>query len=273
MPELPEVAYVRERLARHVTGRRVVDAIVGDPTVFRQTLSNTAPVAEDAEAVCARTVGGVVGEPIRQGKRLGVRIGEVQLLVHLGMTGRFVCREESPKAARFGLALDDGRRWWFEDPRKFGALTVSDDLERDVSAGLGPDALDLAEGLLAERVAGRGAIKTRLMDQHRVAGIGNIQATEALWLAHIHPQTRADALDEAQWAALEEGLQDTLHRTLDDALAQDELVYLSTNKEKNPFRCYGRVGDPCLRCGTPIQTMKLGGRTSPFCPGCQAGPG
>jgi len=270
MPELPEVAYACARLERHASGHRVTRVHLEDARVFRTHLSTTAPVADDPHGLAERLVGGRVGAPLRRGKRMGLRIGSVPLLVHLGMTGRWVAREERPRFGRIGLELDQGPTWWFEDSRTFGCLVeVQGDLEDAVSEGLGPDALDLEPGVLAERVRGRGAIKNRLMDQPRVAGIGNIQATEALWLARIHPRTRADHLSDPQWSALEQGLQDTLHRTLDDALAQHELMYLSTDRERNPFRCYGRVGQPCLRCGEALQTVKIGGRTSPFCPGCQ----
>lgn len=245
-----------------------------DPAVLRTHLSTSIRHAHpDAHALAARMVG-LVGAPVRVGKRLGIRLGDLDVLVHLGMTGRWIRRDEAPRHGRIGLHLDDGDAWWFENSRRFGCLVPVEDLHGALTDGLGPDALeDPPDGpALRDLVGGgRGSVKARLMDQQRLAGIGNIQATEALWFARVHPATPVKDLDEASWGRLAEGLQWTLRRTLEDA-GEEELVYLSSDPTGNPFQVYGRVGAPCLRCGAGIETVRLSGRTSPFCPSCQVDP-
>lgn len=106
------------------------------------------------------------------------------------------------------------------------------------------------------------------MDQTRIAGIGNIQATEALWRAHVPPDLPANRLDSKGWAALARGIRDTLRYTL--SLEEgDELTYVEESQTYNPFKIYGRAGEPCPRCRATLTSFVLGGRTTAYCPRCQ----
>lgn len=272
MPELPEVEHARRTLERAWTGRTITQVDALDPAVVRTHLSTLPSDAlPEGASWLGRWVGARVGPFLRRGKRFGWTCDGVGVRCHLGMTGRWIHRSApSVKHARLRVRLDDGSDWWFEDPRRFGCVApVDGDLIEVLEAGLGPDALialPSPETLGTVLGTGRATIKSRLMDQTRIAGIGNIQATEALWHARIHPATRADRVES--WAPLREGIAWTLARTLEDA-GQDELVYLSRDPSRNPFLVYGRVGEGCTRCGSELQATRLSGRVSPYCPTCQ----
>jgi formamidopyrimidine-DNA glycosylase len=275
VPELPEVEHARRRLARHVAGRRVRAVHLPDPAVIRTRVSTRPRDAHPAaRALAAGLVGAVPQVPLRHGKRLGWRIGGQSLLGHLGMSGRWIDRAEPPEHGRVGLSLEDGTTWWLEDPRRFGCLAPAEEpLEEAVRAGLGPDAwTEAPDGpTLGRALGGRAGLKARLLDQTRLAGIGNIQATEALWKAGLHPGIRADALGPGDWVRLAEGLRWTLSRTLEDA-GEGELVYVSQDPSQSPFQVYGRAGAPCPACGSPLAQGRFAGRTSPWCPSCQPDP-
>lgn len=272
MPELPEVEAHRRLLDRHATGRRLVDVVVVDPGAVRPRRS-TRPSHGGAAAALRPAVGGVFDPPFRVGKRLGWPVGEVGLEVHLGMTGHWVRRvgDEVPRFARLGLRLDDGATLWFTDARRFGCVVPHPRaaLAQVVGSGLGPDALDAAlDGpALAARFCTSRPVKLALLDQARLAGLGNIHAVEALFLAGIHPDTPCDALDAAAWARLADAIPRQLHEGLAD-LGQDEIVYLSDGAE-SPFRVYGRAGLPCPVCGTAVARAVRGGRSTTWCPRCQ----
>lgn len=277
MPELPEAEYARWTLERHLCGQRVRQVHLVDPTVFRARLStSSADAVDDPQAVADALIDQVIHPPpYRHGKRLGVRIGEVRFLLHLGMSGRLIRRDTDtpPKGGRLGLRLSGGATWWFEDVRRFGAwVPIEGELALAIAEGLGPDALALDRDRLREVLDGRGAIKNRLMNQELIAGVGNIQATEALWDAGIHPAAPTPDLSPEQWARLSDSVPETLLQTIAETQQHDELVYVSRDPSENPFRVYGRVGQPCPRCQATIEAVKLGGRTSPFCPGCQSRP-
>lgn len=275
MPELPEVEAHRRLLDRYATGRRLVDVVVVDPGAVRPRRS-TRPSAGGAAAALRPAIGGVFGPPLRIGKRLGWPVGEVGLEVHLGMTGHWVRRsgDEVPRFARLGLRLDDGATLWFTDARRFGCVVPHprDGLRDAVQAGLGPDALDAAlDGpALAARFRTPRPIKVALLDQARLAGLGNIHAVEALFLAGLHPDTPCDSIDAEGWSRLAAAIPRQLRDGLAD-LGDDEIRYLSEGAE-NPFRVYGRAGLPCPVCGTPVARAVRAGRTTTWCPRCQPAP-
>ncbi|RME28388.1 MAG: hypothetical protein D6798_02510 [Deltaproteobacteria bacterium] len=273
MPELPEVEIARRQLARRVAGRRLDEVIVRDPQAIRGDWSTRPRDAlPDGPARLAALVGAEAGEPMRHGKRLGWPFPPGGLLIHLGMSGAWVPGEEPPHA-RVGLRFGDAV-WWFRDPRRFGALIPcpAARLADRLAAGLGPDALlaALPGPALAARFRTRAAIKVALMDQGRLAGLGNIHAAEALFRARIHPAIPANALSDDQWEALSRAIVDQLRDAI-DAQQDGELVYL-TEGGPNPFAVYGREGEPCPRCGTPIARIALGGRSTFYCPRCQPAP-
>jgi formamidopyrimidine-DNA glycosylase len=274
MPELPEVEIARRQLARWGEGRRVREVIARDAAAIRRGLSTRPSDAlpGGAEAVARALVGATAGAPARLGKRIGWRFGEAGLLVHLGMSGKWVRREEPPPHARLGLSFHDvDGAAWFVDPRRFGcvALVPADGLDAALADGLGPDALDAApDGPgLAARLAGRRPIKVALLDQARLAGVGNIHAVEALWRAGISPHTPCESLDAAAWARLAQAIPAQLRWTV-EAEEADEIAYVNEGAA-NPFAVYARAGTPCRRCGAAIASAILGGRSTFWCPACQ----
>ena len=128
----------------------------------------------------------------------------------------------------------------------------------------------LADGLTGPQLKAaigpsKRAIKVALLDQHRIAGLGNIHAAEALFRAGIHPARKPSSLQAAEWSRLAKAI----HQAIEFALDQedsDEIEYLEESGSENPFYVYGRGGEPCKRCGTPIESFVLGGRTTYFCP-------
>lgn len=278
MPELPEVEFCRRQLTRWSAGRRVVGVRVPTPSAIRHKLSTRGTDALDGgrERVKEVVEGEVCGPISRHGKRLGWRFGQGGLLLHLGMTGKWVRRqshEEVPRFGRVGLVLDDGAALWFCDARTFGGVVPfghSAELSEALSAGLGPDALDEAPNgeTLKALLDGRGKIKARLMDQSKLAGVGNIQALEALFRGGVLPSRVAQTLTDEEWRGVAAGLQETLAMTLEDAESGEELVYL-TEGGSNPFLVYGRAGQDCLTCGSPLHSDRVGGRISVYCPSCQ----
>jgi formamidopyrimidine-DNA glycosylase len=258
VPELPEVEFVRRRLVRWLKGARIVGAWAGDRMVVKGTAKSF------AERLSGRTVTGLG----RRGKWLRIELDDGTLLFgHLGMTGDFR-RDGEPRFERARLLVElRGKRAVvrYVDARRLGRLVVATE-DIPTWTKLGPD--PLLEGIdpaaLSAKLARRArrTVKEVLMDQTVLAGVGNIQAIEALWKARIDPRTLASALSTEHVAAIVAGLHWTIERTLADLAKGDD-------GEKNPFMIYGRKGTPCPRCKTLLARIELGGRTTTFCPGCQ----
>lgn len=268
MPELPEVEFARGCLQRWLGGRTLVKV-------------TAQPGTRVLRGATARALASLAGRRVqsieRRGKWLLWQLSDnAGMLAHLGMTGRFVRRRPDVAAsphARASFAVDDARID-FVDQRIFGRL-LPGALEalRDFPAwrDLGPDALsDRWSGQKLQEALGnsRAPVKAALMDQARLSGLGNIQVTEALWRAGVHPRTPARALEDGQRARLVEAIRWTLERTLAE-LSGDEIVYVEEAPETNPFLVYGRAGQPCPRCGTTLVKDTLGGRATVWCPSCQ----
>lgn len=264
MPELPEVEYARKNLQRWLRGGTVVAARAFDAVVMRPRAPRT--LSRDLR-------GRRVERVERRGKWLRISLsGDAFLFSHLGMTGRWVKRDATGEArvpwerARIDVERRGRRvRVSYVDPRKFGRLVFA---KEDIAAwrALGPD--PLSHGIDATKLAaafarrGRRSIKEALMDQSLLAGIGNIQATEALWRARIDPRSKAGALTARHVGAIVRGLRWTIDRTLADLEAGD-------GGSDDPFAVYGHARQPCPRCGTTLVRTVLGGRSTTYCPGCQ----
>lgn len=267
MPELPEVEFCRRCLTRWTTGRRVVDVAVPDPRVVRASRTDrpSAGLPDGVGALRSVVTAAPCGEVVRHGKRLLWRFGDGALLLHLGMTGKW---SRTPTAyTKVRLDLDDGTAVHFSDPRLLGGVvpTTWEAGRALLSEGLGPDALS------GELPPLRGArpVKIALMDQALVAGLGNVQAMEALWRARIHPATPCDALTDAQRAALPGAIRAELDATFAAIGDGDEIVYVEEDRSANAFPIYRREGEPCPVCATPIARMVQAGRSTYWCPGCQ----
>jgi formamidopyrimidine-DNA glycosylase len=273
MPELPEVEYIRRKLDRWARGAEILAVVTTDARLVRPARPRT---------FVAKLAGRTVDRIERRGKWIRCLLDDRQrLFVHLGMTGWFE-REAAgdpanPHASAAGhlrferlrLVVRSRARTSavvYVDPRRWGRFVLT---ATDLPAwtALGPDPLDDGIDLDALRAKlarrKRLSIKEALMDQTVLAGIGNIQAIEALWKARVDPRSTASAIDRAGTAAIARGIRWTIGRTLADLEAGGP-------RPDNPFKIYGRKGEPCPRCGHILDRTLLGGRTTTFCPGCQS---
>lgn len=276
MPELPEVETARRQLERWLVGRTLEDVRAVDPCVVRTRPSTTLAAADpQGRQWLSGWVGNKLEATFRHGKRIGLQIGNLGAMHHLGMSGRWERTspgEPVPRHARLGLVREDEVVIWFVDTRRFGWLVpcAPDALETKLSEGHGPDVWDQpldGEGLAA-RFPTRRAIKTALLDQKCVAGMGNIHAVESLWYARIDPRTPAHTLTEAQWSRLAVEMHRQMARTL-EMLDVEKVAYVTDKDGPNPFQVYGREADPCPRCGEGVQRGWLAKRSTFWCPICQ----
>jgi formamidopyrimidine-DNA glycosylase len=273
MPELPEVETIRTNLEPKLLGRRFEDVEILDSRLTR-------PV--DPAEVAAELTGERVAAVDRRGKYLIVRFESgLVLLIHLRMTGKLAYSKNGASAAaphlRAVVRLDDGSDVTYRDVRRFGTWLVlgPDELEPYLAARLGIEPLgpgfsgrDLSERLGRRR----GPVKGVLLDQRTLAGVGNIYADEALWRARIDPRRPADELQPPEIRALHRGLR----RALEAGIARQGATlrdYRTPDGEaggmQHEFKVYGRGGEPCSRCGTPIEKTRVAGRGTWFCPACQ----
>ena len=273
MPELPEVETIRRRLAPLLEGATIEDAEIVDPLLTR-------PV--DPALVANALVGERIAAVERRGKYLLWRLGSGRtLVVHLRMTGslRHAPAGNLPDDAyrRATLALDTGARLGYRDVRRFGTweLLDADHVRPYLAARLGPEPLSssFTAGRLAGLMEGRRApVKAFLLDQRRIAGVGNIYADEALWRARIHPLRPAGSLDRAEVARLHRALRAALRKGIElqgSTLSTYVTPDGDTGGMQHEFHVYGRLGEPCDRCGRPIERIVVGGRGTWFCPHCQ----
>ena len=264
MPELPEVETERGRLAARIEGRRIAGARIDDDRLTRP---------EDPSVIAAILDGEGVEAVERRGKYIVVRLESGQvLLVHLRMTGGF--RYEPATHERAVLELDDGTRVAYRDLRRFGTwlLLEPEEAEAHLDRRLGPEPLGrgFTADYLAQRLAGRKApVKAAILDQKTVAGLGNIYADEALWHAGIHPLRPAGGLSPVDIAVLRAGIRKALRLGIRRQGADLGDGTYAGGAMQHEFKVYGRLGEPCDRCGTPIEKTRAGGRGTWFCPVCQ----
>ena len=254
-------------------GRRFVGVEITDPRLTRPF---------EPHSVAAELEGETVTAVDRRGKYLVVRFESGRsLLIHLRMTGSLLhARNGSLVEDRYRRAvvsLDDGSDVAYRDVRRFGTWLLLEPGELDDYLALRLGSEPLARGFtarhLAERLRDRRApIKAALLDQRTLAGMGNIYADEALWRARVHPLRRAGDLTADEVARVTKGVKDALRTgvarqgaTLRDYSTPDG----GRGRMQNEFKAYGRTGEPCDRCGTPIEKTRVAGRGTWFCPSCQ----
>jgi formamidopyrimidine-DNA glycosylase len=275
MPELPEVETVVRELRAYLPGRDVVRASLTAADLYRRGSGKIA-------LLCGARVESVN----RRGKAivivLGARGGKPdRLVVHLGMTGQLEWKpspgsvRENPKHLHARIGFADGSQLRYIDPRRFGFIFVGSAAAVDETLRIGPDPFELDSAALAARLAGRSApVKSLLLDQHIVSGLGNIYVDEALHLARIHPLTPG-ARASRRAAAILQAAQSTLARaiaargtTLRDYRRTDG----STGEFQFKLSVYGRDGEKCARCGGVIKRIVVSQRGTHFCPHCQRAP-
>jgi formamidopyrimidine-DNA glycosylase len=287
MPELPEVETVCRQLEPEIEARRIEGLEVLD-----ERWTRPAPAAEVERALAGRTIEGLG----RRGKYLLLRLeGGRTLVMHLRMTGNLVLvegedildpaegmrlyegeRSTSERHLRARFALDDGRQLWFTDPRRFGEAFLLED--RDLGArfaklGVEPLSAEFTPEALGEAAAGRTApLKSFLLDQAHVAGVGNIYADEALFRARLHPLSPAGSMKPEHHLALRDAVVEALEAGLEHGGASID-DYRDGRGEKgemqDEFLVHTREGEPCPSCGGPIARIVVSGRSTYFCPSCQ----
>jgi formamidopyrimidine-DNA glycosylase len=276
MPELPEVESLRRILARTAVGRTIVSVRIGERRLRRR--------------VTADFSGLVAGQRIeklsRRAKYLIVELdGERVMLVHLGMSGSLTHRHDGfdsgefdPRHDHLEFLLDDGSRLVYNDPRRFGMVRV---VERGALAstaelkGLGPEPMSRefnAEYLAAEARGRTAAIKNLIMDQRIIAGIGNIYASEILFRAGVRPTRRAGRVTRGEIEKIAAAVPVILRA----AIGSNGTTFRSYRDSRGQpgrfaerLRVYGREGEPCYTCSTPIRNVVVGQRASFYCPKCQ----
>ena len=285
MPELPEVEVVRRGLERHVAGRTIASVRVLNPRSVRRHLAGP----DDFEAALrGRTVAGAC----RRGKYLWLPLaagaaGEADdaLLMHLGMSGQLLADDpDRPLASHDRVVFrftDGGMDLRLRDQRTFGHLVLARGgaVLPALISHIAPDPLEDAfdaAALTARLRTRRSGIKAALLDQSLVSGVGNIYADEALWRARLHWARPAADLRPAQIRALLDAVREVLLDALAAGGTSFDSLYVNVNGESGYFSrslaVYGREGEPCLRCGTPIRRDAFMNRSAYSCPRCQPRP-
>lgn len=274
MPELPEVETIRRQIAPLTEGRRIERAIVADA---RWVLPYS------PRAFAGRLRDRVIARLTRRGKYFvfGLDDGSA-LLLHLRMTGNLLYLSEAasvPRAhLRGSLLLGSGAALAFVDPRRFGTAEIfpdDDSLKRHFADRLGPEPFDeefSGEHLYAGTRDRRTSVKAVLLDQRRVAGVGNIYADEALHRAGIAPQRQASRLTRAQCARLRDAVRAALEAGIDAKGASiDDFrdAYGARGSFQDQFLVHRREGLPCAGCGSPVFKTRVAGRGTYLCPTCQ----
>ena len=275
MPELPEVETLRRMLESQVRSRTIAAAHRSRARLHVSSRggSLTALVGRRVERID------------RRGKYLlfGFDAG-LSLLSHLGMSGRWLFFDREPEAAmphvHARIEFTDGGRLWFQDPRRFGQLRVLDAAQRakdESLARLGRDPLDPplgVEELVALARGARTSVKVLLLDQRRIAGIGNIYASEILHRGRIDPRRRAGTLSRQDWSSIAGEIPAVLGEAIDrmgTTFSMYRTIWGESGQFGEQLRVYDRAGQPCRRCGTLIRRIVQAQRSTFFCPSCQRG--
>ena len=294
MPELPEVETVANGVDARVRGQRIVRVWTsGKPQTFKSPEEEIAETLTGARIEKVRRVGKTIVMDLARGGRGGktrkagpsaarqddnAGVRHAQFLVHLGMTGRLLVSDADmplPPHTHAVLTLADGREVRFTDPRRFGRLSVlhrsQEQPEGYTGPGKEPTTITAAE--FARIFRGRKlAIKAALLNQSILQGVGNIYADESLFRAGIRPRRHAGRLNHAELERLHTALQQVLAQAiqLGGSSVSD---YVDADGVRGFFqlehKVYGRAGEPCAVCATPLKKIILGGRTTVFCPKCQ----
>ena len=270
MPELPEVETVVRNLRAPLIGH-TVETMWHD---WERTIHSPAP-----EEFAARINGQTFLAVNRRAKYILCELDHDILVVHLKMTGRLYVAaadaiHDADRWVHFKLGLDGGKELRFSDARKFGKVYLTSDITT-ITGKLGPEPLEDAftVDLFRERLQGRKKqIKALLLDQTFIAGVGNIYADESLFRAKIHPMRGSDSLTDDEIIALHGTVRDALNAGITHEGASINWYRKpdgTQGESQNHFYVYGRDGEPCETCGTPISKIRVAQRGTHYCPSCQ----
>jgi len=270
MPELPEVETTRRGIKPHIKGQQILQLIIRDHRLRW-------PIDPELPAILEQAI---IRKVQRRAKYLLLDCGHGTLIIHLGMSGSLRILDATTVAQKHDhvdLVLGNGQCLRFHDPRRFGALlwTTGNALDHPRLTGLGPEPLSAAFCVdwLQHKAQGRKqAIKTFIMDSRIVVGVGNIYASEALFLAGIHPSRAAGRIASKRYATLVAAIK----QVLSEAIAQGGTTLRNfTNSDGKPgyfahsLNVYGRTGQNCTHCGLVIKQMRQGQRSTYYCGHCQ----
>lgn len=261
VPELPEVETIVRSLAPRLAGRRITGVEFRSPLVCQRCAPGTPE----------RVAGALIEDISRHGKYIVVRCDRGVLTIHLRMTGKLLVDTTPGPYARAVFHLSDGNLV-FDDVRQFGTVEWTDALPERVER-LGPDPTLISLPEFCRRLHGRrGRTKPLLLNQEFLRGLGNIYVDEALFRAGVHPRTLVGRLGPARAGRLHAAIQEVLAEAI--ALRGSSVSdYVDAQGERGGFqmrhRVYGKEGEPCLRCGTPIRRIVVAQRGTHYCPRCQ----
>jgi formamidopyrimidine-DNA glycosylase len=272
MPELPEVELIRSQLEDEVIGRAITEVIFdpenGNSLKLRQK-RELEPILPGKRIIKAR----------RRGKHLFLSLSDnYHLMFHLKMTGRLLLRERNAvidEFLRLTLKLDDGRELRFTDRARFADVFLWDKEDLlTLNNKLGPEATLISQAELEKALAKSisTSIKEALLDQQTIAGVGNINADEALFVAKIHPKRSPKEIISSEVEALVRAIKKVLAKDLENGGSTIDSylnLYGQAGKNQESFFVYGRDGQPCRDCEAPISYIEINGRRTHFCPNCQ----
>ncbi|USS91191.1 DNA-formamidopyrimidine glycosylase [Fructilactobacillus carniphilus] len=272
MPELPEVETVRSGLTKLVQGATIESVEVLYPKMIN------IPAADFEKELAGKQIIRID----RRGKYLLFRLSDdLTLVSHLRMEGKYEVEPEGsprPKHTNIVFHLNDGRELWYKDTRMFGKMAlVKDDEVMNLSGlnkiGPEPTDADLSFTYLKERLhKSHRKIKAFLLDQSQVAGLGNIYCDEVLWMSKIHPEQMTNYVSDAEIETLRQNIIKEIaaaikgHGTTVHSYSN---AFGEAGEFQNQLQAYGRKGEPCRRCGTPMEKIKVAQRGTTFCPQCQ----
>jgi formamidopyrimidine-DNA glycosylase len=272
MPELPEVETVRRGLLTHAAGGIV------------QSIQQMHPRALSPKSISGleAIVGAQLLDIQRRGKFLWFVLDRpFTLAAHLGMSGQFLINPKDHRHTRAILTLRHGKKiseLHFNDQRTCGGLSV-EELKNGVPSCVEKIALDLFDEnfdqkKVIEKINTRSiSIKTAILNQNILSGIGNIYADESLWAARIHPESKSNAITPKEIERVIESAKEVMARAIEVGGTSFDELYINVNGESGYFdislNAYGRENEPCPRCGTLIRRIKFANRSSHFCPRCQ----
>jgi len=272
MPELPEVETVRRGLDIHLVGHQIIAV-----TQLHARALNPRSIASLDALIGARVL-----STERRGKFLWCVINRPFVLVaHLGMSGQFLIDAADRRHTRALLNLRNGRKkseLHFNDQRTFGWLSIEETINGIPTSAqaIARDPFDVdydLERVIAEIKRRKVTIKTAILNQNIVSGIGNIYADESLWLAGVHPTRRSDSMRPTDIRRVLESAKTVMSAALKVGGTSFDELYINVNGESGYFdislNAYGQEDKPCPRCGRPIKRIKFANRSSHFCPKCQ----
>jgi formamidopyrimidine-DNA glycosylase len=257
VPELPDVEGFRGVLSRHAKGKRIESVEVID----RSLLRGTSP-----QALGRALKGKRFREPRRHGKWVIAPVGDVEVLMHFGMTGLLEWRRRGEERHRHDrvVFVCEGGELRYRNMRKFGSVRLArEESERERgTGGLGPDAAGLDREAFHELLARRrGSVKAALMDQKLLAGVGNLLADEILWRSGVDPRTPVPGISRRRRDRMYEALRDTIRESVPAGRVPHGRRWLTRVRDQRDAKC--------PRCGTRLRKATVAGRTACWCPRCQ----